>query len=114
MLLGSPPDMVHGAPPYRARPPAYPMARISALLFIIRLYYYKLFRIKRQVVFIENTVPAFCTHVLRNDFLRGFVIIVPQNHSVKQIHFENFLNDIDSTEKSDMIHLDKFLNEEKW
>jgi len=32
MLLGSPPDMVHGVPPYRARPPAYPIACISALL----------------------------------------------------------------------------------
>ena len=32
MLLGSPPDMVHGALPRRARPPAYLIARISALL----------------------------------------------------------------------------------
>ncbi len=32
MLLGSPPDMVHGALPHRARPPAYLIARISALL----------------------------------------------------------------------------------
>ena len=31
MLLGSPPDMVRGAPPYRTRPPAYPVARIFCL-----------------------------------------------------------------------------------
>ena len=31
MLLGSPPDMVHGAPSHRARPPAYPVTRNSCL-----------------------------------------------------------------------------------
>ena len=33
MLLGSPPDMVRGALSRRARPPVYPTACISALLF---------------------------------------------------------------------------------
>ena len=56
MLLGSPPDMVHGAPPYRARPPAYPDIRISALpeFFAVSksLTYYKRFEEDWQEVFL--------------------------------------------------------------
>ncbi len=53
MLLGSPPDMVHGTPSHRTRPFAHPLTQ-SKVTFISIIYILQFYKSKVQNLFIKN------------------------------------------------------------